>query len=360
MQTKKQDLNGRKFLAKHLLKTMMYVLLICGILLASPNQALADDRTLPNVFVGGQSIGILMQTDGVTIVGFSPITDANGVSVNPATEAGLQTGDFITKINDIVITGDEQLAEVVNEAGKNGTICQINYSRNNKEMETELRPLFCSDTNSYRIGLYVRDNTTGVGTMTFYEPISGIYGALGHEITDIQQDASSGELGSIVRAPIQGIKIGQAGSPGEKIGIFIGESTGNISKNTVYGLFGNLNSIPETLYCDEQMPVAASDQVQTGEAEILTVIEGETIESFTINIVKTMENYKSGGKGMIIEITDQKLIDKTGGIIQGMSGSPIIQNDMLVGAVTHVFVNDPLHGYGCFGEWMLEEAGIID
>ncbi len=318
----------------------------------------APQQELPQVYPGGQSIGIFLKSQGVTVVGMAPITDTAGQSHNPAEEAGLLRGDFLTTVNDQQITGEQQLADLVEQAGTQGQDISINFIRNGENKTTRLTPILCPDSQSYRIGLYVRDNTAGVGTLTFYEPQSGVYGALGHQVSDAHADESAGLLGNIIKAPISGIRVAKSGSPGEKMGVFIGEPTGTITKNTIYGLFGAMEQLPDPLYYDQAMTVARADQVETGPAEILTVLDGEKIEAFTINILKTMDNYKSGGKGMIIEITDQNLIDQTGGIIQGMSGSPIIQNGMLVGAVTHVFVNDPLHGYGCFAEWMLDEAGL--
>ena len=310
---------------------------------------------------GGQSIGILLQTDGVSVVGFSPVITEDGSAVNPASDAGLVTGDFITSINGQKIDTNAQIAAIIDEAGKANESCEIVYLRNGIRHTLNIEPLFCTDSQSWRIGLYVRDNTAGIGTLSFYEPNSGVYGALGHEVPDLQYGVSGEKKGTIVRAAVQGIKIGASGDPGEKLGVFLDEDwAGDIRTNSTFGIYGVLDSPPEIQYTEKLVPVAMIDEVQTGPAEIYTVLDGETIQSFDIEIVKLMPGYKLTGKGMIIKVTDAELLEKTGGIVQGMSGSPIIQNGMFVGAVTHVFINDPTQGYGCFGEWMLEDAGLYN
>jgi len=314
---------------------------------------------------GGHSIGILLDTEGVTVVGHSPIIQKDGTAIYPARDAGIEIGDFVTEINDLKINTNEEILKIINDLGAKDEELNIEYIRSGKQKETAVMPLYCSDSQSYRIGLYVRDNTAGVGTLTFFEPEKNIFGALGHQITEInygnnENNENNNSKGRIVRADIQGIKIGQKGAPGEKMGVFVsGQWEGNIIENTTVGIFGNLDEDLYNPFFKQTLPAALASQVQVGPAEIYTVLEGEKIEKFSIKIVKILPNYHSNGKGMIIEVTDPKLIAKTGGIIQGMSGSPIIQNGYLIGAVTHVFINDPTRGYACFAEWMLEEAGLL-
>lgn len=315
---------------------------------------------------GGHSIGILLDTDGVTVVGHSPVIQKDGTAIYPARDAGIEIGDFVVEINNQKINTDEEISQIINELGAENEELDIEYIRAGKEREAEVKPLYCSDSQSYRIGLYVRDNTAGVGTLTFFDPESNIFGALGHQITQIDygntenQDADNNSKGRVVRADIQGIKIGQKGAPGEKMGVFVGSQwEGNITENTTFGIFGNLEEDLSNPYFKQTLPAALASQVQVGPAEIYTVLEGEKIEKFSIRIVKILPNYHSSGKGMIIEVTDPQLLAKTGGIIQGMSGSPIVQNGYIVGAVTHVFINDPTKGYACFAQWMLEEAGLL-
>ena len=311
------------------------------------------------VVVGGHSIGILLQTEGVTVVGHSAVIDDNGLTVYPAKNAGLRTGDFVTEINGIPIHSNAQIRSLIDEIGASGNICTIRYLRDGIVRSMEIEPLHCSDSQSFRIGLYVRDNTAGVGTLTFYEPISGIFGALGHGVSNMQYGVDDEEIGSIVRAAIQGIRTGEKGSPGEKLGVFIGSNwQGSITTNGNFGIYGRLQQEIVNDNFPQRLPVALPHQVEPGPAIIYTVIAGEEIQAFEIEIVRTMPNYLNSSKGMVIEITDEYLLAATGGIVQGMSGSPIVQNGRLVGAVTHVFVNNPQRGYACFAKWMLEEAGI--
>ncbi|MGI6425594.1 MAG: SpoIVB peptidase [Tepidanaerobacteraceae bacterium] len=227
-------------------------------------------------------------------------------------------------------------------------------------MTIEINPVK-SSTGIYQIGLWVRDIAAGVGTLTFYDPNTGLYGALGHIISD----ADTGKIievgnGEIIRARVASISPGRRNQPGEKRGVFINEEQiiGNIISNTPYGIFGkSYYPFENPLY--STLPVATINQVQEGKATILTVVEGEKIEEYDIEIQKITQQSYPNGKGMIIKIVDQELIKRTGGIVQGMSGSPIIQNGYIVGAVTHVFVNDPTKGYGIFLEWMLQEINKI-
>lgn len=310
------------------------------------------------MMVGGQSIGILLQTDGVSVVGHSPVILANGESAYPAREVGIESGDFIVRMNGEEVKTNKQVETIVNSAGEANAMLQIDFQRNGETHQVEVQPLYCYDSKSYRIGVYVRDNTAGVGTLTFYDPETLAYGALGHKIADLEDRIrhTEGDIGSILRADIQGIKIGRRGIPGEKLGVFISNSyQGSIAANTDLGIFGVLNGDLTNRFFPDPLPVALPSEVEKGPAQICTVVEGEEIELFDVEIVKVLPNYRSNGKGMVVEITDPDLLEKTGGIVQGMSGSPIIQNGKLVGAISHVFVNEPTKGYACFIEWMLEE-----
>lgn len=310
------------------------------------------------LLVGGQSIGILLQTNGVTVVGHSPVIMENGEGCYPAKDAGLNTGDFIQKINDQQINTNKQVSQLITEAGENGGKLVIEYTRDGVNGVATVIPEYCYDSQSYRTGLYIRDNTAGIGTLTFYDPVTKKFGALGHKISNMDSENEGDEaLGSVLRADIQGIKIGQKGVPGEKLGVFIGNSLqGDIHLNTNLGIFGDLDIKPVNNFFTEPLPVADVSQVEVGPAQICTVVGGEKIDLFEIRILKIMPGYRSSGKGMVIEITDEELLSKTGGIVQGMSGSPIIQNGYIVGAISHVFINEPTKGYACFVQWMLEES----
>jgi len=312
------------------------------------------------VIPGGQSIGVLLHSQGVLVTGFTDLTDGSGKKPSPALEAGILCGDVILKVENCSVNSDEQLRELVDRVGREGRPLTVEVKRGNNVFVTKIKPVFSKETSGYRIGLMIRDSAAGVGTLTFYEPSSMIYGALGHLVTDAGTPYPV-ELsdGRIIGASIQDIRKGKRGQPGEKIGMFQEEITGTISKNTKMGIFGLLNKLPENNGYGEPIPVAGMDQIYEGAAEILTVLQGDKVEKFSIEILKINPQARADGKGLVIKITDQRLLDRTGGIVQGMSGSPIIQDNRLVGAVTHVFVNDPTKGFGVPAEWMLRESEII-
>lgn len=311
---------------------------------------------------GGHSIGVVLRSQGVIVVGNSPVLNTQGQYVTPAKDAGIVVGDVIISINGIPVQSDTQVAEIIDENGRNNHNIDILLKRTEGQQHVTATPVLCNDTKRYRIGLFVRDSAAGVGTLSFYDPESQVYGALGHVITDSDTNLPIDcEQGKIVLATVSGIQHGKRGHPGEKIGVFIEEDQllGNINKNTQFGIYGELTSkLPNEKY-PQAIPVASMSQVQVGPAEMLTVVDGQTIEQFSIEIQKINLQEAPESKGLVIKVTDQRLLEKTGGIVQGMSGSPIIQNGKIVGAVTHVFVHDPTSGYGCFIDWMLMESGII-
>jgi stage IV sporulation protein B len=318
---------------------------------------------LPQVKVipGGQSIGVLMHPQGIIVVDSSAVTDQAGHKNSPAFDAGLKPGDVIVKIDSVPVKSEDEVREMVARAGAAGLPLLVEYKRGDEVRTSKIEPVYCSETMRYRIGLLIKDVAAGVGTMTFYEPKSKVYGALGHVITD-SETARPVEIadGKIVGTVVQGIHRGKRGQPGEKIGMFSNDDqiAGGITKNTSLGIFGHLQQAPGAADA-EPVPVATSDQVHEGPAEILTVLKGDQVESFAIEITRLSPSARADGKGMLIKVTDPRLIEETGGIIQGMSGSPIIQDGRLAGAVTHVLVNDPTRGFGTFAEWMLWEAGIL-
>jgi stage IV sporulation protein B len=311
---------------------------------------------------GGHSIGVVLHSQGVIVVGISPVLNTKDQYVTPAKDSGIVVGDVMLSINGNPVQSDAQVAELIDESGKNNQPIDVLIKRGDNRLHVSLTPVLCKDTKRYRIGLFVRDSAAGVGTLTFFEPQSQNYGALGHVITDSDTNQPIDcNQGKIVLATVSGIQHGKRGQPGEKIGVFIEESQllGDIKKNTPFGIYGNLNTPVENNLYPEALPVASMSQVQTGAAEILTVVDGQTIEKFSIEIQKINYQEAPEGKGLVIKVTDPRLLDKTGGIVQGMSGSPIIQNGRVIGAVTHVFVHDPTRGYGVFIDWMLMESGLI-
>lgn len=307
---------------------------------------------------GGHSIGVVLQSEGVMVVGFAPVEKEDGREESPARAAGLKPGDLILKINGVRVKSDNEIMQLVNQEGAGGHQLELEVKREEKIFHIRLTAVRCRETGRYRIGLLVRDGVAGVGTLTFYDPQTRQYGALGHIIADADtsRPVDLGE-GKIVRAYVQAIEKGRRGKPGEKIGVFDDkkEISGRIEKNTRCGIFGTLQGELKNPYYSKPLPVALVHQIKEGPAEILTVVEGDKIEKFKIEIQRVLPEQRASGKGLIIKVTDPRLKELTGGIVQGMSGSPIIQDNKIVGAITHVFVNDPLKGYGIPIEWMLEE-----
>ncbi len=321
-------------------------------------QIAVEQRPALKVLAGGHSIGVTMQMSGVLVVGFSTVTDASGEEKEPARDAGVRIGDRIVTINDATITDDKEVADLVHQNGKDGRDIIVGIIRDGEADTVICQAVFCAETQSYRIGLFVRDTAIGIGTLTFCEPTKGSYGALGHVITD--SDTNEEVVcasGTIMPASVSIVHHGIAGHPGEKIGVTWegAESWGTIEKNTPRGIYGTMSVDIENPFYPDVIPIASRSQIKEGRAEILTVVDGETIESFAIEIEKLRHRSNAEEKGMVIHVIDDDLLTRTGGIVQGMSGSPIIQDGKLVGAVTHVLVNDPTRGYGIFIENMIDE-----
>ncbi len=326
--------------------------------LFSPSEKV--NKTDLEIIPGGQSIGVTLQTKGVLVVGYAPIMDSQGKDFYPAKEAGVQIGDIILTINGIKAQNDIQVAQEIDKKCKENQRIDLEIKHKGQTVQKSVQPRYCEETQRYRVGLYIRDEAAGVGTLTFIDPKTKIFGALGHVITDIDtNDQIELSDGKIVESMIYSIEKGKRGDPGEKIGTFMLESSfsGKIEKNTNSGIFGVGEGQFKNPFYGSPIPVGWKTDVQVGPAKIYTVIKDNTIEEFEIKIEKIM-HYRNDNKNMIIRVTDPKLLDCTGGIVQGMSGSPIIQNGKLIGAVTHVFVNDSTRGYGVFIEKMLHESGV--
>ncbi len=307
----------------------------------------------------GSIAGVKLYTNGVLVVGMSEIEGKDNNKYKPYENSGIAEGDTILKINDVEINTTDELVENVNKS--KGKDIKINYVHDQETKQCSITPIQTEDS-EYKIGLWVRDSAAGVGTVTFYEPSSKTFGALGHGITDIDTNElvniSSGEF---ITTRILNITKGESGNPGKVQGTIENESNiGTISKNTKFGIYGKVDNI-SSLKIDpaKEMEVANRDEIKEGKATILCSLDNETPQEYEIEIEKIFKDNNYNNKSMQIKVTDQKLIDKTGGIIQGMSGSPIIQNGKFVGAVTHVLVNNPKEGYGVFADIMIKKSKEI-
>ncbi|NLY43539.1 MAG: SpoIVB peptidase [Clostridiaceae bacterium] len=305
----------------------------------------------------GNTVGVKLYTDGILVIGTSEISGVDGKKHEPWKEAGIKEGDIIELLGSKRVKNIEELTEIVNK--NKGNRLEITIRRKEKRIKTSIVPVKSSEDKQYKLGLWVRDSTAGIGTLTFYSPDTNVFGALGHGITDVD----TGQLltvaeGDILKSSIVSVKKGEKGKPGELKGIFMQDepSLGKITENSDCGIFGLLSSAHMDKLYSNAMPIGMRSQVKEGPAYILSNVQGEKIEKFSIEIQKVIYQNEENGKGMIIKVTDPDLLEKTGGIVQGMSGSPIIQDGRIIGAVTHVFVNDPTRGYGIFIEWMLKKA----
>jgi len=300
----------------------------------------------------GTTFGIKMYTEGVVIVGTSAIDTETGTQ-NPSKDAGIKEGDVIIKINGRDVSANEDVAGIFEASG--GAEQLVEIKRKNETKTVKLVPAKSKIDGKYKGGLWVRDSSAGIGTMTFYEPQSGVFAGLGHGICDVD----TGEImplmsGEIVPVSITGILRGENGAPGEIKGYFKQEiSIGQLKINNETGVFGIASSPPVK---GDAMPIAMKQQVKTGKAQIITTLADNKTSLYDIDIEKVNYNENNPTRNMVIKITDADLKKQTGGIIQGMSGSPIIQNGRIVGAVTHVFINDSERGYAIFAENMLKSA----
>lgn len=311
------------------------------------------------VIPGGQSVGVKLSTKGVMVVGINPVEDSEGRQHNPSLDAGIELGDTIIKIDGTAVKNSGHVSDLINN--NRGRSLKLTMLRKDREFEVNVTPVKAKEDNQYKIGVWIRDSTSGVGTLTFICPDSNMFAALGHPITDVDTGILlSVSSGRIVSSKIISIQPGQRGKPGELRGMFIdnGDDLGTIERNTPCGIYGKtVKRIDNGLY-GEPISVGLQSQVREGPAKILTTISGNEVKAYDIVIEKLTAQSKPNSKSMIIRVTDPELLERTGGIVQGMSGSPIIQDDRIVGAVTHVFINRPDMGYGIYIEWMLREAGI--
>ncbi|MBR6101209.1 MAG: SpoIVB peptidase [Ruminococcus sp.] len=295
----------------------------------------------PELLACGQAFGIKLMTDGVMVIGLEDIG-----SSCPASECGIRIGDVITGINGQTVTTNKRVGEIIGST--EGRPCSVSLNRSGRESTVTLTPVYSEGT--YKAGMWVRDSSAGIGTLTFCDPETGGFGGLGHPICDADtkqpMPISHGTVGEVI---ITGCAKSEHGEPGQLIGEFrSGDPTGTISKNVSEGVFGQLDTLPVG---GELLPLAFKQEIREGSAYILSTVDGGAAKRYSV-VIESIDLSDSARHDMIVRVTDRELLDKAGGIVQGMSGSPIIQDGRLVGAVTHVFVDDPTQGYAIFAESM--------
>lgn len=325
----------------------------CRILGILPVKTVEVQEKIPQkVIPCGNTVGIFMRTKGILVVGTGIVGGIDGLDYEPA-RGIVQSGDYITGVNGEPVSTKEELVACVNESG--GEQLQLTVRRDGEETDIQVIPV-CTGKEEYKLGVWVRDDTQGIGTLTYVDE-ENHYGALGHGISDVDtgmlMDIQDGKL---YRAEVQAVKKGEKGVPGELSGVIRYQEdqvAGTITENRDTGISGRLNALPDNLYSQEAVEIAYRQEVEEGAAVIRCAVDG-VVKEYDIEIQKINLSHSDVNKSMVLKVTDSELLEKTGGIVQGMSGSPILQNGKLVGAVTHVFIADPARGYGIFIENMLE------
>ncbi len=316
----------------------------------SGRETAQEEKTarMPRILIpGGQAVGVALTTDGVLVVEGS----ARGKSA-------LRTGDVIISVQGTPVKSAKELSSAIEQVDSDSVTLGI--VRGEKEISVSASTLPDEKDGRRRLGVWVRDSTAGVGTLSYIDPETKAYGALGHAIVDGDTGSLlSVEDGAVMNARIVGVTKGEVGRAGELRGSFLreNEQIGSIAINTVRGVYGTMTQLPQMLLYPDGLPTAAFDEVKEDKAKIISTVDGEGPKEYEIEIIRCYAQANAGQKDMLIRVTDEALLEKTGGIVQGMSGSPIIQDGKLVGAVTHVLVNDPTRGYGIFIENMLKAAG---
>lgn len=306
--------------------------------------AMTFDSTKDKVYLGGETVGLKIKT-GVKVTKLYSINDGNKL-VKPWSDANLKENDVILEYNEKRILDSKDLLEALNES--QDRLVNLKILRDGKEISTQIKPYYYEDT--YSLGIFIKDDITGIGTLTYVIPEENIFGALGHKIEGI----SSG-TGKMYDAKVTGIVKSKSGHAGSKKATIESNNIGNIEKITISGVHGKYLG---NLCSNELIEIAKKEEIHLGEAQIVTCIDGKHIERFTIKITELEKQNKKDVKGIKFVVTDANLIARTGGIIQGMSGSPIIQDDKLIGAVTHVVVSSPKEGYGIYIEFMFNDMGV--
>ena len=327
---------------------LLLAVLLCG---AAPfgagvtARAAGGDSSARMLVPVGHTVGIKLFARGVLVV---KLSDGG----TPAKSCGLQTGDVIVKCGGVSVTSTEQFQTLLQENGGDATDLQVR--RDGESVTLSVSPQQ-NDQGQYAIGAWIRDSMAGIGTMTYYDPEIGAFGALGHGITDVDTaQLMPFSSGSILPSTVKAVKKGAAGQAGELRGDFdLTQDLGTLSANTAAGVFGTVEADGFAANLSQALPVAAASEVRTGPAVILSNVEGDNVQEYDVEILQIVSN-SADGRDLVLSVTDPELIAATGGIVQGMSGSPILQDGKFVGAVTHVLLNDPTKGYGILMETMLK------
>lgn len=300
----------------------------------------------------GRTVGIKLFSHGVMVVGLEDVQTADG-ECSPAKESGLKVGDIITKLDGERVDTIEEVESIMKEKG--GEALSVTAMRSGRRLEVTTSAAACLADGSYKLGAWVRDSMAGIGTVSWYDPETKCFCALGHGVNDLDTSQLMPlKNGGIMASTVTGIVKGSSGSPGQLHGSFdLTQDLGILTKNTDCGVFGEITAEE---FKGTALPVADRSQVKTGAASILSNIEGEAVREYSVEILRIYPSAASDTRNLMVQVTDSELLEKTGGIVQGMSGSPIVQDGKLVGAVTHVLVNDPTRGYGILAENMLRAA----
>lgn len=309
-----------------------------------------------SVKVGGDTIGIRLYSKGVLVIGESPVQGTDGNWYEPYLSSNIERGDKIMKINNIPVETIKELVIVVNMSESNEVV--IEYEKDGNTLIETMATVKCFDDGMRRLGLWVRDGAMGVGTLTFYDDKNEVYGALGHGISDYDlKELIDVDTGTLNIASVMEINKGTKNSPGEIKGLLNEKvEIGTIEKNNSNGIYGTFSGDNSYFRGRQDVLVASKNEIKLGDAKVVCTVDEDNIpKEYDIEIVKIADNPNVSSKGMIIKVTDDELLEKTGGIIQGMSGSPILQDGKLIGAVTHVYLSDPTKGYAIFAETMIKE-----
>ena len=325
---------------------------------ATDNQVIETDGKY--IIPGGQTIGVELKTEGILVVGLADIVNDENIAVSPAKAAGIQIGDKILEIDSQYMENASEIIKYTEDMGIK--IYSFKVERAGKIYYFTITPVQRYDSDEIKFGFWARGDIAGIGTVTFIDPQTGTYGAIGHGISDSQTgNLIDIESGTISKANITSIKLGKKGEPGEIIGYILKDedSLGTVSNNTNFGIYGKINDKSMGYFSNDLIEVGKKEEIKIGPAYIISCVNNE-IKKYDIEITKIFYQNKPDEKSFVIKITDDELLEMTNGIIQGMSGSPVIQNNKIVGAVTHVFMNDPSKGYGIYIEWIFDKIYMTE